>query len=41
MATTSELMHISRQSQVSRMVNQQGLGLKEMKEPPYKIVIKK
>lgn len=40
MATTSELMYISRQSQVTNMVNQQGLELKELKEPPYKIVVK-
>ncbi|MEA1885627.1 MAG: FtsL-like putative cell division protein [Bacteroidota bacterium] len=40
MATTSELMHISKQSQVTRLINQRGLELKELKEPPYKIVIK-
>lgn len=41
MATTSELMYISKQSQVTRLVNERGLELKELKEPPYKIVIKK
>ncbi len=41
MATTSELMYISKQSQVTRLVNQRGLELKELKEPPHKIVIKK
>ncbi len=38
-ATTSELMYISRQSQVTRLVNQRGLQLKELKEPPYKLMI--
>jgi len=41
MATTSELMYISKQSQVTRLVNERGLELKELKEPPYKLVIKK
>ena len=41
MATTSELMYISKQSQVTKLVNQRGLELKELKEPPYKVVIKK
>lgn len=41
MATSSELMYISKQSQVTRLVNERGLELKELKEPPYKIVIKK
>jgi hypothetical protein len=40
-ATSSELMYISKQSQVTRLVNERGLELKELKEPPYKIVIKK
>lgn len=41
MATTSELMYLSKQSQVNRLINQRGLELEELKEPPYKIVIKK
>ncbi|HDZ40961.1 MAG TPA: hypothetical protein ENH59_04705 [Bacteroidetes bacterium] len=40
MATASELMYISKQSQVTNQVNQRGLKLKELKEPPYKIVVK-
>ena len=40
MATSSELMYISKQSEVSRLVNQRGLGLKELKKPPYKLVVK-
>ncbi|MBN1388303.1 MAG: hypothetical protein JW965_07645 [Bacteroidales bacterium] len=41
MATTSELMYLSKQSQVKKLVNQRGLELEELNEPPYKIVIKK
>ena len=40
MATTSELMYISKQSQVTRLVNQRGLELKELKDPPYKLEVK-
>jgi len=40
MATASELMYISKQSQVTRLINQRGLELKELKKPPYKIVVK-
>lgn len=40
MATSSELMYISKQSEVSRLVRQRGLGLKELKSPPYKLVVK-
>jgi len=35
--TAAELMHISRQSQVSRMVKEKGLGLEESTVPPRKI----
>jgi len=40
MATTSELMFISKQSEVLRQVNRRGLGLKELKQPPLRIVVK-
>lgn len=40
MATSSELMYISKQSEVSRLVNNRGLGLKELKNPPYKLIVK-
>lgn len=40
MATSSELMYISKQSEVSRLINQRGLGLKELKKPPYKLIVK-
>ncbi len=37
--TSSELMFISKQSEVVKMVEEQGLELKESVEPPMKIVI--
>ncbi len=40
MATTSELMYISKQSHVSRLVKQRGLELEELEEPPYKLRVK-
>lgn len=39
--TSSELMIISRQSEVARLVEKRGLGLKESVEPPTKIIIEK
>ena len=41
MATSAELMYLSKQSEVLNLVNEKGLGLKELKEPPYKLVVKK
>jgi len=41
MAITSELMYISKQSQVTREIKRRRLELKELQEPPYKIVVKK
>lgn len=38
---TSELMRLSQQSEVARLVREQNLGLKESVEPPKKIMIKK
>lgn len=40
-ATSAELMYLSRQSEVLKLVNERNLGLKELKEPPYKIVVKR
>ena len=37
--TSSELMFISKQSEVAKLVEKRGLGLKESVEPPRKIVI--
>jgi len=39
--TSSELMFISKQSEVAKLVEDRGLGLKESVEPPKKIVIEK
>ena len=39
--TSSELMFISKQSEVAKLVEKRGLGLKESVVPPRKIVIKK
>ncbi len=39
--TSSELMFISKQSEVAKLVEERGLGLKESVEPPRKIVIEK
>ncbi|MFC2151269.1 FtsL-like putative cell division protein [Bacteroidota bacterium] len=39
--TSSELMFISKQSEVAKRVENRGLGLKESVEPPRKIVIEK
>ncbi len=38
---SAELMHISRQSEVLKLIEREGLGLKESTEPPVKIVVKK
>jgi len=39
LSTSAELMFISRQSQVYRMINEKGLELEELKTPPYRIVV--
>ena len=39
--TTSELMYISKQSEVAKLVEKKGLDLKEAVVPPKKIVIEK
>lgn len=40
MATSAELMYLSKQSEVMRLVGEKGLELKELKQPPYKLVVK-
>lgn len=37
--STSKLMFKSKQSEVARLVNENGLGLKEAVEPPRKLII--
>lgn len=39
--TASDLMYISKQSQVIKMVEERGLEIEESKAPPKKIVVKK
>jgi cell division protein FtsL len=41
LATSAELMYISRQSEVVRLVREKGLDLEEMKSPPYKLLVDK
>lgn len=41
LSTSADLMHASRQSQVFRMVREQGLGLEELKTPPFKLITDK
>lgn len=41
LSTSASLMTVSRQSEVSRMVREKGLGLEELKTPPYKLVVDK
>jgi hypothetical protein len=40
-STASELEFISRQTEVARLVESRGLGLKEAVEPPVKITVQK
>lgn len=40
-STASELEFLSRQSEVAKLVEQKGLGLKEAVEPPIKITVAK
>jgi hypothetical protein len=39
--TSAELMHISRQSEVIKLMRQKELELKESMEPPKKVIVKK
>lgn len=40
MATSADLMYLSKQSEVIRLVRERGIGLKEIKEPPYKLIVR-
>ena len=40
LATSADLMYLSKQSEVVKMIKQRDLGLKELKEPPYKLIVK-
>jgi hypothetical protein len=41
LSTSANLMSVSKQSEVYRMVREKGLGLEELKAPPYKLVVDK
>jgi hypothetical protein len=41
LSTSSDLMFISRQSEVIKMVREKGLELEELKTPPYKLIVDK
>jgi len=40
LSVSAGLMKLSRQSEVYRLVSERGLGLEELKSPPYKLVVK-
>lgn len=41
LSTSADLMYVSRQSEVFRMVKEKGLNLEELKTPPYKLLVSK
>jgi cell division protein FtsL len=41
LATSADLMYLSRQSVVYRMVKERGLNLEELKTPPYKLLVER
>jgi hypothetical protein len=41
LSTSASLMNVSKQSEVYRMVREKGLGLEELKTPPYRLVVDK
>jgi hypothetical protein len=41
LSTSAELMFVSRQSEVFRLVREKGLDLEEMKSPPYRLLVDK
>lgn len=41
LSTSASLMHESNQSEVFRLVKERELGLEELREPPYKLIVRK
>jgi len=41
LSTSADLMYVSRQSEVYRLVREKGLNLEELKIPPYKLLVNK
>jgi cell division protein FtsL len=39
LSTSADLMEVSRQSEVYRLVKERGLNLEEIKSPPYKLLV--
>jgi hypothetical protein len=41
LATSADLMRVSRQSEVFRLVKEKGINLEELKSPPYRLLVSK
>ena len=41
LSTSADLMYLSRQSEVYRLVGEKGLNLEELKTPPFKLLVDK
>ena len=41
LSTSADLMYVSKQSEVYKLVKERGLNLEELKSPPYKLLVKK
>jgi hypothetical protein len=41
LSTSANLMYVSKQSEVYRLVREKGLGLEELKTPPYRLIVDK
>lgn len=41
LSTSADLMYISKQSEVFRLMKEKGLNLEELKTPPYKLLVNK
>jgi cell division protein FtsL len=39
LSTSADLMDLSRQSEVYRLIRERGLTLEELKTPPYKVIV--
>jgi len=39
LSTSADLMYLSRQSEVFRLIKEKGLPLEELKTPPYKVIV--
>jgi len=41
LSTSADLIYVSRQSEVFRLVREKGLGLEELKSPPFRLIVDK